>query len=212
MEVTSSWLCDGATELSAELVTCSEHKIVFPPLTLAPSATSKRLDVKCQIDIRFKQVALVSLAVVSNARNVELYVARPEATFEYACTTRGKKGEAERYTVRVDDKFDGASAVRLRMLSLRENPAALVLESLVLECKPSDGVEAIFRPPVKKADDLQFEHLATIGTEMLFAAERRVCRHIDAVCDKMTARFDVALAAQDQRLARIEDLLRTAKS
>lgn len=210
MEVTSSWLVDGSNELSADVLRRSDHKVVFPPLRLSPSATSKRLDVKCQIDIT--KVALVSVAVVSNARNVELYVARPDATFEYACTTRGKKGDAERYTVCVDDKFDGASAVRLRMLSLRETPGTLVLESLVLQCKASDGVEAIFRPPPKKNDDLQFQHLATIGTEMLFAAERRVCMHIDAVCDRMTARFDTALAAQDQRLARIEDLLRTAIS
>lgn len=72
----------------------SEARVAFRLrnfVELTPSTNARSLDLKCQIDVRFNGLKVERLQIVSNARNVELYLARESGTFEYVrmlCTMR----------------------------------------------------------------------------------------------------------------------------
>lgn len=97
------------------------------------------------------------------------------------------------------------------MLSLRGTNGSnkLALQSILFDCTllhltPSPVPRA---PAHSKRADLQLEHLATIGTQLLYAAERRVCQHVDSACDRLARRLEHAISSQEARLSRIEALL-----
>ena len=179
-------------------------------MILKPSASAKKLDVKCQIDAMFDGVKVETISVQSNARNVEIYVAREAGTYEYARTVRGvPAGVADSFTVDIDD-FKDAASVRLRMLSLRGiDKARCAVESFVVRCKRAHlSFELLPKPTTSSSsEDLQLDHLASIGTHMLQAAERRVLAHVDAACARLGDRFDAAFQRHEDRLDRIEQLL-----
>lgn len=121
------------------------------------------------------------------------------------------EGEPEKYHVEINGRFESAAAVRLRMLSLRGTNGSnkLTLQSILFDCIPL-RLSSLPVPPVAaqpKPDELKLEHLATIGTQLLYAAERRVCQHVDAACDRLARRFEHAIRTQEVRLSRIEALL-----
>lgn len=96
LDASSTWTpqdsSNGHTQFGAsdfEETRLSEARVSFRLRTfveLRPSTTARSLDLKCQIDVRFKAIKVEQLQIVSNARNVELYLARESGTFEYVRT------------------------------------------------------------------------------------------------------------------------------
>ncbi|KAJ8603614.1 hypothetical protein CTAYLR_004844 [Chrysophaeum taylorii] len=167
IEVRSSW--SGLETTDMEETSSSGIVALREPAELVAETTQER----CEIDARFRSDVRVSrVRIESNARNVELYVAKESGTFEYASTTRGRKqGDDERYEARIDRLDPSTVSVRLRALSLRGSTDRLLLRELVFEILPVHLAPLDVRSPPK--EDLKVEHLATIGSQLLQAAEKR---------------------------------------
>ena len=213
-KVSSSWSDGDELSFESSLEASVTRYRLLSLTRLTPSLSAEKLEVKCQIDLQFEGDCKVEeVRVLSNARNVEVYVAMESGTFEYRRTSRGEAVDGKKDRFQVSLEALEAGALRLRMLSLRGEKLACSVESLSFVLRAPHhhredlGALEKNKPPGDKKDDLQLEHLATIGTQMLRAAEKRVVTHIDLACDKLGQRFEAAVKSQNHRLDRIEALL-----
>lgn len=202
----SSWSLLDGRELTKEDLLSKNTTLV-----LCPSQTAQRLDVKCQIDCRFaKGTKISSVRMVSNSRNVELYVAPESGIFQYVSTTRGVADNDE-FVVDITRGFEGYLDLRLRALSLRGDKAKLTCSSIVFECQQRTVKPTTSRVNAQQQQQSdQASQMATVlmhQQQLLRAAEIRLCGHLDVVCERLSKRFEAALAIQGARLERIEATL-----
>ena len=168
-------------------------------------------DSKCELILTGTAGAtLESVAIVSNARNVELYI-----NTIYVSTIRGEAVAGARDRFRVAAAAPkGAALAKLRLLSLRGGGQAARLDAVEARyAAPSgaaatravvaDGAAASVPAPAP-ADSSSTAMLATMGVRLLAAAESRLAAHVDKCCRDMERRLGRKLDDQRAQLDRVE--------
>ena len=167
-------------------------------------------DSKCELILTGTAGAtLESVAIVSNARNVELYVGGA-----YVSTIRGEAVAGARDRFRVAAATKGAATATLRLLSLRGGGQTARLDAVEARyAAPSgaaaaravvaDGAAASVHAPAP-ADSSSTAMLATMGVRLLAAAESRLAAHVDKCCRDMERRLGRKLDDQRAQLDRVE--------
>ena len=167
-------------------------------------------DSKCELILTGTAGAtLESVAIVSNARNVELYVGGA-----YVSTIRGEAVAGARDRFRVAAATKGAATATLRLLSLRGGGQTARLDAVEARyAAPSgaaaaravvaDGAAASVHAPAP-ADSSSTAMLATMGVRLLAAAESRLAAHVDKCCRDMERRLGRKLDDQREQLDRVE--------
>ena len=167
-------------------------------------------DSKCELILTGTAGAtLEAVAIVSNARNVELYVGGA-----YVSTIRGEAVAGARDRFRVAAATKGAALAKLRLLSLRGGGHTVQLDAVearygapsgaaAARAVVADGAAASVPAPAP-ADSSSTAMLATMGVRLLAAAESRLAAHVDKCCRDMERRLGRKLDDQRAQLDRVE--------
>ena len=167
-------------------------------------------DSKCELILQGTAGAtLESVAIVSNARNVELYI-----NTIYVSTIRGEAVAGARDRFRVAAATKGAALAKLRLLSLRGGGQTVQLDAVEARYAAPNGAAAARAvvadgaaasvPAPAPADSSSTAMLATMGVRLLAAAESRLAAHVDKCCRDMERRLGRKLDDQREQLDRVE--------
>ena len=194
MEITLSW----PTAHTSAPTRLTEADFDWPTAaraTLAKPLTLSATDSDCTLDIKGAHV--VSAAVVSNARSVEV-----STDARYSGTVRGV-AQAQPHRFRADLALD-APAVSLKLLSRKGDAQTLSIDALEIVTSAARAPEAAAPPRAAAAPGPRAANTLMAGAALLDAAERRLTAHVDAACARVQRHLGAKLDAQGASLSRLE--------
>ena len=207
MEVTLAWPTApgaAATRLTEDDFDwkAADRATLTKPLALVAA------DADCTLAITGAHV--VSAALVSNARSVEVSAGAAPATTQYKGTVRGEP-QKQPHRFRADLKALDAPFVTLKLLSRKGDAQTLSIDSLEIVVDAAAPAPAAPPPPPARAaataaSASSSSHQKTLlaGAALLDAAERRLTAHVDAACARVQRHLGAKLDAQGAALARLE--------
>ncbi|CAH0379129.1 unnamed protein product [Pelagomonas calceolata] len=207
MEVTLAWPTapgGAATRLTEDDFDwkAADRATLTKPLALVAT------DADCTLAIAGAHV--VSTALVSNARSVEVSGGSTPATTTYKGTVRGDQ-QKQPHRFRAELKALDAPFVTLKLLSRKGDARTLSIDSLEIVVDAARTPEAAPPPPPARAaataaSASSSSHQKTLlaGAALLDAAERRLTAHVDAACARVQRHLGAKLDAQGAALARLE--------
>ena len=165
-------------------------------------------DADCTLAITGAHV--VSAALVSNARSVEVSAGSTPATTAYKGTVRGDQ-QKQPHRFRAELKALDAPFVTLKLLSRKGDARTLSIDSLEIVIDATAPAPAPPPPPPARAaataaSASSSSHQKTLlaGAALLDAAERRLTAHVDAACARVERHLGAKLDAQGAALSRLE--------
>ena len=194
MEVTLAWPTAHTsaptrlTEADFDWPTASRATLA-KPLTLSATADD------CTLDIKGAHV--VSAAVVSNARSVEV-----TTDASYSGTVRGV-AQAQPHRFRAELALD-APAISLKLLSRKGDAQTLSIDALEIVISTARTPAAAAPPRAAAAPGPRAANTLMAGAALLDAAERRLTAHVDAACARVQRHLGAKLDAQGASLSRLE--------
>jgi len=207
MEVTLAWPTApgaAATRLTEDDFDwkAADRATLTKPLALVAA------DADCTLAITGAHV--VSAALVSNARSVEVSAGAAPATTQYKGTVRGEP-QKQPHRFRADLKALDAPFVTLKLLSRKGDAQTLSIDSLEIVVDAAAPAPAAPPPPPARAaataaSASSSSHQKTLlaGAALLDAAERRLTAHVDAACARVQRHLGAKLDAQGAALSRLE--------
>ena len=207
MEVTLAWPTapgGAATRLTEDDFDwkSADRATLTKPLALVAT------DADCTLAIAGAHV--VSAALVSNARSVEVSAGSTPATTAYKGTVRGEP-QKQPHRFRAELKALDAPFVTLKLLSRKGDAQTLSIDSLEIVVDAARTPEAAPPPPPARAAATasaasSSSHQKTLlaGAALLDAAERRLTAHVDAACARVQRHLGAKLDAQGAALSRLE--------
>jgi hypothetical protein len=207
MEVTLAWPTapgGAATRLTEDDFDwkAADRATLTKPLALVAT------DADCTLAITGAHV--VSAALVSNARSVEVSAGAALTTTHYKGTVRGDQ-QKQPHRFRAELKALDAPAVRLKLLSRKGDARTLSIDSLEIVVDTAAPAPAAPPPPPVRAaattaSASSSSHQKTLlaGAALLDAAERRLTAHVDAACARVQRHLGAKLDAQGAALSRLE--------